>query len=72
MREALDSFTLRGAEASFEEAIKGAIRPGLLADFVVLAENPFVCAPEKLHAIPVCETYIGGRCVFQRQYRIIR
>lgn len=72
VREALDSFTLRGAEASFEEAIKGAIRPGLLADFVVLAENPFVCAPEKLHAIPVCETYIGGRCVFQRQYRIIR
>ncbi len=31
--EALDSFTLRGAEASFEEGFKGRIAPGYLADF---------------------------------------
>ena len=41
VREALDSFTIRGAEASFEENFKGRIAPGFVADFTVLSRNPF-------------------------------
>ena len=45
VQEALDSFTKMGAKASFEEATKGEIKPGMLADFVILGENPFATAP---------------------------
>ena len=48
MQEALDSFTKMGTKASFEETIKGQIIPGMLADFVVLGENPFETAHENL------------------------
>ena len=65
VQEALDSFTIAGARASFEESCKGRIAPGFLADFVVLEENPFTTALDHLHAIPVCATYLGGQLVYQ-------
>ena len=64
VREALDSFTLRGAEASFEERVKGRIAPGYLADFVVLSEDPFLVPPRSRHGIRVLETYLAGRRVY--------
>ena len=64
VQEALDSYTIRGAEASFEEKIKGAIAPGMLADFVVLGQNPFEVEEENIKDIPVCQTFVGGRKVF--------
>ncbi len=64
--EAIDSFTIRSAEASFEETKKGRIAKGFIADFVILGEDPFVIEPSRLHSIPVLETYIGGRRVFGR------
>lgn len=66
VQEALDSFTLRGAQSSFEEDRKGRIAPGMAADFVVLGENPFAAAPERLHGIPILETYLGGRRVYRK------
>ena len=67
VQEALDSFTIRGAEASFEEDQKGLIREGYLADFVVLGGNPFETEPREIHRIPILATYLGGRCVYQAQ-----
>ena len=67
--EALDSFTIRGAEASFEEAAKGRIAPGYLADFTVLADDPFAAEPRKLHSIPVAATYLAGKCVYSNAER---
>ena len=55
VKEALDSYTCGGAYASFEENIKGKISHGMLADFVVLEENPFETPPEKLREIAVRE-----------------
>lgn len=61
IREALDSFTIRSAEASFEEDVKGRIAPGYLADFTVLAENPFAVSERKIHEIKVQGVYLGGQ-----------
>ncbi len=64
VQEALDSFTWRGAEASFEESVKGRIAPGYFADFTVLAENPFHAEPRRLHEIEVTGAYLGGEPVY--------
>lgn len=64
VQEALDSYTIRGAEASFEEKLKGRIAPGMLADFVVLGQNPFEVDANTIKDIPVCQTFVGGRKVF--------
>jgi hypothetical protein len=64
VREALDSYTVRGAEASFEEDRKGLIREGYLADFTVLGGDPFETEPAAIHEIPVLETWLGGRRVY--------
>ena len=69
VQEALDSFTKMGAKASFEEAMKGEIKPGMLADFVVLGENPFETDPAKLKDIPIVSTHLGGRQVFSNAVR---
>jgi len=66
LQEALDSFTKAGAKASFEEALKGEIKPGMLADFVVLGENPFETDPAKLKDISIISTCLGGKTVYRK------
>ena len=43
----------------FEENIKGRIAPGMLADFVVLAQNPFDVDPSTIKDIPITRTVSG-------------
>lgn len=64
IQEALDSYTIKSAEASFEEDRKGQIAPGMMADFVVLGQNPFETDPESIWKIPVLATYLGGNVVY--------
>ena len=66
VKEALDSYTIRGAEASFEEHSKGRIALGYVADFTVLEHNPFMTEPGMLHTIAVHSCYLGNRCVYMR------
>lgn len=65
VEEALNSYTIRSAEASFEENVKGRIAVGMLADFAVLGQNPFEVNPEFIKDIPVRQTYLGGKKVFE-------
>ncbi len=65
VKEALDSFTIASAKASFEEKQKGRIAEGYQADFVVLEKDPFQVDPEKLHKIKVLSTYLNGKLVYQ-------
>ena len=67
VQEALDSFTKNAAYASFEESVKGQILPGMLADFVVLGQNPFDCEENRLKDIPIQATYLSGHQVFPRK-----
>ena len=63
VKEAIDSYTIRSAEGSFEENEKGLIKPGYLADFVVLGENLFEVPEEKISQVEVREVYTGGKRV---------
>ncbi len=66
VEEALQSYTTESAHAAFEENIKGAIRPGFLADFVILSQNPFEVAPNKLATIEPLKTFVGGKLVYEK------
>ncbi len=64
VQEAIDSYTIASARASFEENRKGRIQPGMLADFVVLRDNPFAVVEDHIKDIEVCATYLGGKKVY--------
>jgi predicted amidohydrolase YtcJ len=65
VEEALRVNTINGAWNSHEEAIKGSITPGKLADFVVLADDLFGVDRNKIKDIEVVRTVVGGRTVYQ-------
>ncbi|HLK67837.1 MAG TPA: amidohydrolase [Bryobacteraceae bacterium] len=65
VEEALRVNTINGAYNSHEEAIKGSITAGKLADFVVLAEDLFRIEPGKIKDIPIVRTVVGGATVYQ-------
>ena len=62
--EALQVMTINGAYNSHEEAIKGSITAGKLADFVVLADDPHVTNKEKIKDIEIVRTITGGSTVY--------
>ena len=63
--QALQVNTMNGAYASREEAIKGSITAGKLADFVVLADDPHTVDAEKIKDIQIVRTVVGGSTVYQ-------
>jgi predicted amidohydrolase YtcJ len=65
VEEALRVNTLNGAYASHEEAIKGSITPGKLADFVVLSDDLHTVAKEKIKDIKIVRTVVGGAIVYE-------
>lgn len=54
-----------GAWASGEEAIKGSITAGKLADYVVLADDPHTVDVEKIKDIRIVRTVVGGTISYQ-------
>ena len=65
VEEALRVNTINGAYNSHEEAIKGSITPGKLADFVVLADDLHTIDKEKIKDIQIVRTVMGGAAVYQ-------
>jgi hypothetical protein len=66
VEQALTAYTIDGAYSSFEEKIKGSLEKGKLADLVVLDQNIFKIAPEKIREVKVVNTLVGGKMVYQR------
>jgi predicted amidohydrolase YtcJ len=64
VEEALRVLTLNGAYNSHEEAIKGSITPGKLADFVVLSDDPFTMPKEKIKDLQIVRTVVAGSAVY--------
>jgi predicted amidohydrolase YtcJ len=67
--EALRCATLEGAWLAFEEAEKGSIEPGKLADFAVLSDDPLTCPEDSLRDIEARITAVGGRVVYEADGR---
>ena len=65
--EALKTYTWNGAYAASQQAEKGSIEVGKLADMVLLDEDPTRVDPERLRHIKANITIIGGKVVWQRQ-----
>lgn len=65
LEEALWSYVVGPAIASNEVAQKGRLAPGMLADLVVLDADPFTANPDDLWQMPVAQTFVGGRSVWE-------
>ncbi len=63
--EAIRVNTLNGAYAAHEEASKGSISVGKLADFVMLAEDPHTVKAETIKDIAIVRTVVGGDTMYE-------
>ena len=61
---ALKAMTIWSAYQHFEEARKGSIEVGKLADFVILSQDPTAVDPEQIDQIKVSETIKEGQTIY--------
>ena len=66
VEEALRAYTVNAAYASFQEASKGRLEPGMLADFAVLDRDLTSIPATEIRDVRVMMTVVGGRPVFER------
>ena len=64
--EALKSFTIWAAYGQFEENIKGSLKAGKLADFVVIDRDYMKCPESEIKDINALTTVVGGEVVYQK------
>ena len=62
--DAVRAYTAGAAYASGEEAIKGTLSPGKLADLVVLSQDIFSIPPMEILNTEVLATMVGGEFVY--------
>jgi predicted amidohydrolase YtcJ len=65
--EGLKTMTIWAAEQYDEQASKGTLTPGKLADLVILDKDPLKVAPMDIRDIQVLRTVKEGRTIHERQ-----
>ena len=66
VEDALTAYTATAAYAEFQEADKGTLSPGKLADFVIVDPDPLSVQPAALRDVKVIETWVGGARRYSR------
>jgi predicted amidohydrolase YtcJ len=66
VEEALTAYTRTGAYASFEEARKGSLAAGLLADLVILERDITAIPADEIRDAQVVRTIVGGKTLYLR------
>jgi predicted amidohydrolase YtcJ len=64
--QALESYTLNGAYAAFEENSKGSLKPGKYADMVVLSQDIMMIPEADIPKTQVVYTIVGGKVRYKR------
>ena len=64
--EAVKCYTINDAYAEFAEKEKGSLEAGKWADFVMLSDDIFAIAPEKIREVKVVTTVVGGKVDFEK------
>lgn len=63
--DALRAYTQAGAFSSFEEAIKGRIAPGQMADLIVFSQDLFKVDPARIYETKVVLTVFDGKVIYR-------
>jgi len=66
IEEAVSAYTAGSAFAEFQEASKGTIARGKLADLVILSDDLFGIPAARIKDVKVLTTIVGGKVVHQR------
>jgi len=62
--EALKTYTINNAFATFEESIKGSIEPGKLADLAILNYDILTCPADSIKEIKSLMTILDGKIIY--------
>ncbi len=65
VEQAIEGFTVGAAYAANAEDRQGQLRPGQLADLIVLDKDPYECEPQELRDLRPYATMVGGEWVYQ-------
>ena len=66
METAIDAYTIGSAYNEFREDCKGRLKPGFLADMVVLDTDIFTCDPMAIRDILPEITIVNGKIAWQK------
>ncbi len=65
-KEALRAHTATSAFALFQEKIKGALMPGMMADVIVWTQDPAALSWQQLVNTTIDLTTVGGKVIYQK------
>jgi predicted amidohydrolase YtcJ len=67
VEEALKTYTVNAAYASFDEKKKGTIEPRKLADLTILSDDPMGVIADKIRNLAVEMVIVDGKVVYSKE-----
>lgn len=65
LQQAIEGYTTGAAYAAYAENRQGRLASGMLADLIVLENDPFICDPEKVKDLQSSATMVAGEWVLE-------